>query len=72
MATVKFDLSDPETKATVSAWDPNTEYTVQTTDDPATGIAEVITEPEAEPAGTPEAGAPGPAAVKAAMGGQAA
>lgn len=72
MATLKFNMADPETKAAVAGWAPNTEYAVTTTDDPASGIVEeVVNEPEGEAAGAAEAGAtaPGPAAVKAAMAG---
>lgn len=63
MATLKFDMTDPETKATVESWAPNTEYTVVTGETP-TGIVQTVDE-EVEPA--EPAAAPGPAAVRAAM-----
>jgi len=66
MANVKFDMNDPETKATVAGWDPNTEYVVRTTDKPASGMAVTVEEEEPETPEAPEN--PGPAAVKAAMG----
>ena len=70
MATLKFDMSDPETKATVSGWDANTQYTVETGDDPTSGVVTSAGPEEEEPT-TPEEGSatPGPAAVKAAMAG---
>lgn len=68
MATVKFDMRDPETKATVAGWAPDTEYVVRTTANPATGMAETVETEEAEPE-SPESGeSAGPAAVKSAMG----
>lgn len=65
MANVKFDMNDPETKATVAGWAPNTEYVVRTTDNPASGMAVTVDEEEAETPAPPEN--PGPAAVKSAM-----
>lgn len=71
MATLKFDMTDPQTKATVGTWTPNTEYSVQTTDDPTSGVVEDVEgeNETGEPADQEPvtAGAPGPAAVKAAM-----
>ena len=68
MATIKFDLTDPSTKAVVESWEPNTQYGVLTGDNPADGTAETVEE-ETEPEQA-SAEAPGPAAVKAAMGGK--
>jgi hypothetical protein len=64
MATLKFDFSDPETKATVQGWDDGADYTV-TMEDSQAGTAVYEEEGTAE---APAEGAPGPAAVKAAMG----
>lgn len=56
MATVKFDMRDPETKATVEGWTDNTEYTIRTGMGPRRALAEVVEapeepEPESEDAG---------------------
>jgi hypothetical protein len=71
---IKFDMKDPETKATVGGWDAETEYVVKTGDDPTTGVVDAEEPEEAEPTaaeGSPgeSESAPGPAAVKAAMAG---
>ena len=72
MATVKFDMRDPETKAVVEGWADNTEYTILTGAGPARSIAQVVDtaveeEPIEEP-GEEVVPPPGPAAVKKAMG----
>lgn len=68
MATLKFDMSDPETKAAVAGWDPNTQYTVETGEDPTSGVVTEAGLEEEEPMGeTHPGGSPGRAAMKAAM-----
>lgn len=65
MAALKFDMNDPETKATVQGWEDGVDYTV-TMEDSQAGTAVYEPEGTAEPAAPPAA--PGPAAVKAAIG----
>jgi hypothetical protein len=68
MAALKFDMSDPETKATVQGWENGAEYVV-TMVDSAAGTASYEEEPVEEEAAAAPAPAPGPAAVAKAMGG---
>lgn len=73
MASIKFDMNDPETKATVQGWEDGAEYTV-TMEDSQAGTATYEEEPAAEEEAAPAAPAatepgPGPAAVAKAMGG---
>lgn len=66
MANVKFDMNDPETKATVGSWADGETYPITMVSSAAgTGTYEEVEEEAAPPA--EGAGAPGPAAVKAAM-----
>lgn len=70
MANLKFDLTDEETKATVTGWEDGQDYTITMTNS-AAGLAtyeEAAPEEETEAEGG-IATAPGPAAVKAAMAG---
>lgn len=53
MATVKFDMRDPETKKVVDGWADDTEYTIRTGIGRDRAMATVI-EPEAEEAELPE------------------
>lgn len=66
---VKLDMKDPATKAIVDGWTDNTEYVIRTGAGPTRATAEVVDTEEEEPAAPEETSeAPGPAAVKAAMG----
>lgn len=70
MPTVKFDMSDPETKAVVDGWADNTEYTIRTGEGATRFIAEVLDEEMDEEnvaEDVEEAGPPGPRAIKNAM-----
>lgn len=72
MANVKFDMTDPETKATVAGWEDGAEYNVTMVSSKA-GTATFeepgVEEEEAAPAeGEAAPPAPGPAAVSAALG----
>lgn len=66
MANLKFDMTDPETKATVQGWEDGTDYTVTMVDSQA-GTATYEEETPAEEGAPTEEAEPGPAAVKAAM-----
>ncbi len=67
---LKFDMTDPTTKATVQGWEDGTEYPIVMVDSKAgTATYEEPTETEEAPTETEGATpAPGPAAVSAAMG----
>jgi len=65
---IKFDMTDPETKATVDAWADLTEYTIVTGEGANRHIVEVVGDEMEDLEEELPAESPGPAAVTRAMG----